>query len=120
MIQKYVAKKYPSPTKPNTFSWSLFRLDPATGDYLTDGKKRMSIGQMLCHIGCSELENWHFVSQRPICDYTITRYFYPAVEDDFCDVELEVVEDHTPPTPRIARRKNKFGRNVSNKLEDAK
>lgn len=106
-MKKYVAKKWPSPSKPNTFYWTVFCLDSSTGDYLPDGKKRMSIGQMLCHIECPNLEKWNFVSQKFVCDYTITRYFYPAADGDDRNVELEVVEDHTPPAPRIVRRKTK-------------
>lgn len=118
MTQKYVAKKYPSPTKSKVFNWSLFRLDPATADYLADGRKRMSLGQLLCCIECADLENWHFSSQKTVCDYTITHYFYPAANSDDCDVELEVVEDHTPSKPRIVRRKIKCDKNATRKQED--
>lgn len=119
MTQKYVAKKWPSPSKPRTFCWSLFRLDPATGDYLPDGNKRMTLGQLLCRIECADLDNWHFVCQKSSCGYTVARYFYPAVEDNYCDVELEVIEDHTPPAPRIVKRKIKCVKHTTNK-EDIK
>lgn len=111
MVQKYVAKKWPDPTKLHTFCWTVFHFNAPSGDYLPEGKKRMSIGQMLCLMECGDLENWKFIGQDSICDYTITRYFYPAIDDDYCDVELVIVENHTPSAPQIVRRKTKCVKN---------
>lgn len=99
----YIAIKSHRPLISNTCPITLYCIDPVASICCLGGKRKMTIGQLLCHIGCSELEKWQFVGQVSIFDFSITGYRYPA-EDSSCDREdvkliliddLPVIHEHT-------------------------
>lgn len=97
MIDKYIARKLNRSPSSRKQYWSLYRWNPATNIYHPEGKKQMTLGQLLCHIGCDDLDNWRFMQYlHSGTDGSSTLYGYPAVAAGYKDVELEVVDDLQP------------------------
>lgn len=103
MIKKYLAEKSSPLTHKDKHSWSLHKLDPNTRTYHPEGKKRMSLGQLLCYIGGDDLESWKFIKfDEPMDGHlaTLYRYLPPNTENE--EIELAVVDNSQPTTSRNA------------------
>lgn len=97
MIVKYIARKLTRSPSSDKQYWSLYKWEPATNIYHPKGKNRMTLGQLLCHIKCDDLDNWRFVQYlHSGAGSSSTLYCYPAVAPGYKDVELEVVDDLQP------------------------
>lgn len=88
----YFALKWSMEANSNDYRYALYRYDPGANTYTVDGKGSMTLGQMLCHIGCSDLDNWHYVDRESICDFWLMHYCYPIADPGHCDVEMYIVE----------------------------
>lgn len=86
-------------SEPSESRMALYRYDPATEVCSPEEKRPMSTGQLLCHIGCAELENWDFVGQTTVCGFTATCYFYSPFPNN-CDTDgvKIIVLEYCPPT----------------------
>lgn len=100
----YFVKKWCLESQPDSCRYALYRCDPTDNSYFPEGKRSMTLGQMLCHIDCPNLDNWKFVSQMSICDFTLTCYCYPRVggKGKAENVKIIVLEPCSVNFPQIA------------------
>lgn len=96
MNKFYIAKKWLKSSDFKNHRITLYRYDPATKFCYPDGKRSMTTGQLLCYLGCPELEKWHLIGQKNICDFSITCYGYSSPADRKDIVKVIVIE-YCPP-----------------------
>lgn len=92
MKQKYIVRKLRRRPDADVYFWNLYCHDPVDNMYHAEGQF-FTVGQLLCHMECTDLDSWHFDGQiSPSGNHTITYYRYSAPPGK-SDVELDVVED---------------------------
>lgn len=96
MNKYYIAKKWLKSSDFQNHRIALYRYDPPTKSCYPEGKRAMTTGQLLCYLGCPELEKWHLIGQMTICDFSITCYGYSSPADSK-DIVKVIVTEYCPP-----------------------
>lgn len=68
--------KWRTTPDPSTDRYSLFRFNPDEQQFVPVDNRRITIGQVLCHIGGCQFDHWYFVAHTVINNFCITFYRY--------------------------------------------
>lgn len=90
MVQKYMVRKIRRFSGLGCFFWLLYFYVSESNSYRLEGRYT-SLGQLLCAMGCDEIENWNFENQSksPGGHVIITSYSYSKTVGG-CELRIEV------------------------------
>lgn len=92
MIKYYIATEWSRFSEQENHFYALYVYNPVIQSCYSTGKARMSLGQLLVHIDCPELNNWQFADQTILCGYTARCYQH--LTENSVNVKIIVIGYH--------------------------